>query len=265
MLALLLAPDLNNTMPLVPNRQWYWQLARTCFHYRHQLAALLEPEAIPTQRLGAYVEYLWQLVVRLHPHYQLLAHNLPIRIEKRTLGEIDLLVGTSQQQTEHWELAFKYYLTVNRHKAVGPNPQDQLQIKLARLADHQLKLGQFAATQRQLQQQGYRLPTTVRQLSKGYCFSQLTALDNQEDDGWLLIDEVSKRQYQATGPWYKLKKNHWLQRQNHTDDLLKVDWSTMQAMVKERPTLITAFNPKTGTEKRRIWLVNSQWYQAAHS
>lgn len=93
----------------------------------------------PSRRLGIYFEDLWGFVFEHHPHYQLLARNLPLREQGRTLGELDFLVRYLPEScVEHWELAVKFYLQVDGRHWVGPGLRDRLDVKLARMRNHQL-------------------------------------------------------------------------------------------------------------------------------
>ena len=98
-----------------------------------------------TRRLGAYYERLWQFALSNAPDVELLAANLPIREANHTLGEMDLLLRDADG-VHHLELSVKFYLGLDigdcaRHDHwLGPGSQDRLDIKLARLCNHQLPL-----------------------------------------------------------------------------------------------------------------------------
>lgn len=103
--------------------------------------------SLKSTRLGLYFEALWQFFLRQDPHYRLIAANLPVFDQQRTLGEFDLLLrDEAAGQIIHLELASKYYL--DRPDAgsgpfanwVGPNAQDRLDLKLNHLLTHQTRL-----------------------------------------------------------------------------------------------------------------------------
>ncbi|GAA4880795.1 DUF1853 family protein [Ferrimonas pelagia] len=113
-------------------------------------------------RLGHYYERLWLLALKLHPDYQVLAHDLHIKAGRRTLGALDLLIEhLPSQQIEHWELAIKFYLGEGETQAlnnwIGPGRKDRLANKLDRLTQHQLPLAFSSACQQRLQQQQWRI------------------------------------------------------------------------------------------------------------
>jgi hypothetical protein len=98
-----------------------------------------------TRRLGVYYERLWQFAVREAPGVELLAANLAIRHQGRTLGELDLLLSDAEG-VHHLELAIKLYLgpadTLGHDPFAwyGPGCQDRLGRKLAHLSEHQLPM-----------------------------------------------------------------------------------------------------------------------------
>lgn len=112
-------------------------------------------------RLGHYHERLWQFLLETAPCTHLLAHNLPVMRERRTLGELDMVY----QQTDsyrpadmrahrpghlpiHLEVAIKFYLgltegpgeTTSQARWVGPGCADSLAGKRSHLFHHQLPL-----------------------------------------------------------------------------------------------------------------------------
>lgn len=97
------------------------------------------------RRLGLYYERLWQYALCHAPDVQLLVANLPIRCHGQTLGELDLLTRDAEG-VHHVELAVKFYLGLDSGNCsqydhwLGPGSHDRLDIKLARLCQHQLPL-----------------------------------------------------------------------------------------------------------------------------
>jgi hypothetical protein len=138
-----------------------------------------EPEPLLTHlgnagggRLGLYFERLWHFLLQHDPHTQLLAHNLPIRENGRTLGEFDCLYYCYQrQQPIHLELAVKFYLAVPGHDYwLGPGGRDRLDIKLEHLLQRQMKLSQVPAARTPLAALGVTTPC-CEALIKGYLFA----------------------------------------------------------------------------------------------
>jgi hypothetical protein len=100
--------------------------------------------AARTWKVGIYCEALLTWWLTWNPQYDLLARNLQVRDEHRTLGAFDFVVRDETGQAQHWEVAVKFYLQ-REHSAewpawVGPNQRDRLDIKLERMGEHQLPL-----------------------------------------------------------------------------------------------------------------------------
>lgn len=102
-------------------------------------------------RLGLYHERFWQFLLARAPGTELLAHNLAIHRQGRTLGELDLLYRHREAPTPiHLEVAIKFYLGLpegpggETHQArwVGPGCVDSLASKREHLVRHQLPLAE---------------------------------------------------------------------------------------------------------------------------
>jgi hypothetical protein len=110
-------------------------------------------------KLGLYFESLWCFLFEHTPDWRLLAHNLPVYEQQRTVGAFDFLCA---QHNTFWhiEAAVKFYLyddsyshnnsCMNAHidnisAWFGPHREDQLAKKVERLLNHQLPLNQHPA------------------------------------------------------------------------------------------------------------------------
>lgn len=117
-----------------------------------------------SHRLGIYFESLWQFFLDQDPAFELLAHNLPIHNDGRTLGEFDCLYFCRErQQVVHLELAVKFFLgfagfvggddntmsgnepTSHAEQWLGPDAKDRLDLKLAHLLQRQTRLSDTPA------------------------------------------------------------------------------------------------------------------------
>ncbi|MBK5001529.1 DUF1853 family protein [Pseudomonas sp. S31] len=100
---------------------------------------------ITSRRLGLYYEGLWQFALGQAPGVELLAANLAIRTEGRTLGELDIVLRDGDG-CHHLELAIKLYLGPTDSDGddamqwLGPGCHDRLGSKLAHVATHQLPM-----------------------------------------------------------------------------------------------------------------------------
>lgn len=100
-------------------------------------------------RLGLVFECLWHFFLDQDPQTELIANNLPIRDNDRSVGELDILYHCHQRDTVvHLELAVKFYLDAGRplsagreqSRWLGPDCRDRLDKKIDRLQQHQLPL-----------------------------------------------------------------------------------------------------------------------------
>ena len=102
------------------------------------------------RRLGKYFETLWYYFFAHHPGYEILANNLQIIIDGRTLGEFDFIVlDRASGKTVHVEVAVKFFLatgdpgrgeTRDMANWYGPNLRDRLDQKVDHLIQRQVRL-----------------------------------------------------------------------------------------------------------------------------
>jgi hypothetical protein len=108
----------------------------------------------PTRRLGRYFELLLGYFLAHLPDTTILATNLQVQNEQRTLGEYDLVFRDSQAGNCHWEAAIKFYLQLSpvptQDSFVGPGGRDRLDLKLRRVFNQQLALSHTAPGKRAL-------------------------------------------------------------------------------------------------------------------
>lgn len=96
-------------------------------------------------RLGKYVERFVAHQLAENTSVKVIAENLQIQEDKRTLGEIDFLIEQNGQ-TVHIETIYKFYLydpqfaTNELECWIGPNKKDSLIEKLTKLRKKQLPL-----------------------------------------------------------------------------------------------------------------------------
>lgn len=131
-------------------------------------AALAQPALIQTaaealarqprrKRLGWHFENLVAALIQHSDRFDLVARNLVLRENGRTLGELDLLVRErASGELMHWELALKFYLGLGEGRGwPGPNPHDQLASKARHLYDVQLPRAAQPGAMAQLQAAGH--------------------------------------------------------------------------------------------------------------
>lgn len=176
---LLASPSLLTAVPDAPlARPWLDAAGQSAVEA--WLAALdAQPEPLhraldgfrPT-RLGRYAECLLEYFLTHGPSLRLVAANLPLRSNGKTLGEVDFLVDAPDGRRLHWELAVKCYLCAPVQAGasladfVGPNLVDRFDRKRSRLLEHQLRLGDRDGFARL----GYGAPSDAQMFIKGWLF-----------------------------------------------------------------------------------------------
>lgn len=132
-----------------------------------------------TDRLGAYAESLLAFwLAQQPPGVELLAANLAVRADARTVGEFDFLLRVHGQPL-HVEMACKFYLEAAPGCWVGSDLRDAMAIKHARMAS-QLALVRDARAQATLPPGFAGCPS--RTLLRGQLFR--SAVDPEEGSNW---------------------------------------------------------------------------------
>ncbi|WP_296636986.1 DUF1853 family protein [Polaribacter sp.] len=96
-------------------------------------------------RLGKYIERFVSYHLSTIKEVGILAENIQIQKDKRTLGELDCLL-TRNEKPVHLEIIYKFYLyddkvgTIEIEHFIGPNRKDALIEKLNKLKEKQLPL-----------------------------------------------------------------------------------------------------------------------------
>lgn len=96
-------------------------------------------------RLGQLAEQFIFNQIETNANYSLIAENIQIKTEQRTLGELDALVR-EKNSLVHLEIVYKFYVydpdygSSELEHWIGPNRKDSLIEKLNKLLDKQLPL-----------------------------------------------------------------------------------------------------------------------------
>lgn len=97
-------------------------------------------------RVGRYFENLHHGL--LGSSHAIVASHRTLGVRGRTLGELDILYAAPDGAIVHREIAVKFYLGLEgrteHHCWLGPHKRDRLDLKLARLIQHQLRLPSLA-------------------------------------------------------------------------------------------------------------------------
>jgi hypothetical protein len=146
---------------------WYRDLYSSSQSWLQELDAAPEKlqERLDSQkdrRLGRYFETLWAFWLENSQRFEIVEHNLPLRDEKKTLGELDFLVLDKQSGKHlHWEMAVKFYLgagdTQRQANWHGPGKKDRLDLKVEHLRNKQSVICKNSSVQPLLQKMGYQI------------------------------------------------------------------------------------------------------------
>ena len=202
-------------------------------------------------RLGVTAERLMERFIQLAPQLTLLDRNRVIRDEKRTLGEMDLLLETPSG-LEHWELSVKFYAYDPKPQLYfGSNTRDRLDLKVRRLLNHQLLLSSHPLVLETLPS-----PPLARGIMKGWLFYPMdespSSKPQQERGDWCTESRFLERRDQLEKKGVRfdaLDKTQWL--------MLKVDHGNGQST----RGLWQITHPNGSTER---WMVlDDDWAQRA--
>ena len=204
----------SNSLTLSESRKvWLHQLDQ---HPQPLLEAIA---ALKSRRLGLYHETLWHFFIANDAELDLIAHNVKVYRDKRTLGEIDVVYFCHTRQTYfHLELAIKYYLDhqlvddIPLSNWLGPNCNDRFDFKIQRMLDHQIQLSttpEGISTLLALGIQSIEPEISI----KGYLFYNDDKNNNRE------------RQEKADTPLNPLAKHHCQQQWRHMSQFLAEQYS----------------------------------------
>jgi uncharacterized protein len=214
--------------------------------------------ATPHHRLGYYVESLYACLITELLGWNILARNLPVRAGGTTLGELDFLLHNPHTDAvEHHEIAIKFYLgypgSADQSPGwYGPNPQDRLDIKTARI----------------------QAPAISRVFMPGYLFyphkpaPEITLPNSCPDHHlrgqWMYWENVTDID---TRTWVPLIKPHWLGPwvQPHAPDDIPLTQAFTDIKDTQMPRLfaIVQHDQISGLWKEvdRVFVVPAHWPQ----
>jgi len=157
--------------------------------------------------LGAYFEHLWLFYLKHSPRYELIASNLQVNEQGKTIGEFDIIAFDKHEQRYlHQELAIKYYLGHNQPQEsetrwIGPQSVDRLDIKMGKLINQQLRLSENVAAKNVLQNLDIK-QVEPQLLIKGCLFQRRQ--NNAPNQAYERPDYVDPEHVQAT--WLPFKE-----------------------------------------------------------
>lgn len=230
------------------------------------------PAPHPTdQRLGRRFERQVLTLLAAQPDLELLATNLVIQGETRTLGELDAIVYNRREQChEHWEITLKFYLGLSMEHWPGPDPRDSFAQRRARLRDHQFPLDQTPACRAQLRARGIPGIDRRRLFSRGRLYYPASGqLDMPEGahpahsrGRWWHTAELP-----ADMTWTVIQKPQWLclsPMSNKSTNRLATPQLLDYVQQSRSPVMVDAWCPQTATATPGF-VVSDSWLLDAQS
>jgi hypothetical protein len=268
----------NCAFPLTASRrQWLEALDRDATPLLEHLAGLRG------RRLGLYFESLWHFFLKQDDSVELVANNLPVQDDKRTLGEFDCLYFCRRRNCHvHLELAVKFYLgwcaepslepASTWQNWLGPETRDRLDIKINRLLEHQIRLGNTAAARpvlaslgikqllREIEIKGYLFRPTAVAMPPPQGFHQLQRLRS-----WVRLSDLATAS-QATGidGYQILPRMRWLSEvQIDPTEAISTPGELLAILYREMhrspgPRLVAALD-RSGAEIERFFVTGPDW------
>lgn len=274
----------NCALALTPEREhWLLELDADPTPLQDHMAKLR------SHRLGIYFESLWHFFLQQDSAVDLVAHNLPIRNEGKTIGEFDCIYYCHQRQRHiHLELAVKYFLSVDTHQGMsgqaelpassdlnqwwGPECQDRLDLKVNHLLDRQINLSDHPASKQALSDLGVEELHKEVEI-KGYLFQSIenpialpTGYNRQDiSDQWVHLPNLLEYCETMEAARFKhLPKFQWLSpavEKNKSDTLGASELEQLMLRHFEgesRPQLVAALD-EAGVECCRFFVVGKVW------
>ncbi|RJG19406.1 DUF1853 family protein [Alcanivorax profundi] len=199
-------------------------------------------------RIGLQFENQVAALVEHSSGLELVARNLPIRDEQRTLGELDLLVrDLDTGKLWHWELALKFYLGTP-DQWYGPNRRDTLARKIAHLHGEQLPRSQSSQASRTLSETGWKVDGQAL-LTRGRLFyrsghpEQPLRHPRHERGWWLPARGLPSQQ------WHTIPRTFWSCPSMSDKSTNTIDTRSLIDYVEEhsRPVMVlSALRPEPG-------------------
>ncbi len=224
-------------------------------------------------RLGHQMEYVFKQLIEHSEAYDVILHNLPIRQEKRTLGEIDfILTDKSTDKLIHIELTYKFYIIDPDlsnpeiiepdpiHSLIGPNRRDSFFLKMGKTKNKQFPLLHSEEAAQAL----HDIHIDHSEVEQQCCFKaqlyrpyghesvEIGTLNKECFAGyWLRYDDFNKSEF-ADAHYYIPTKSEWPIKPHK-----QVSWKTHHeiikdinlALISERAPMVWLKSPKGGYEK----------------
>lgn len=229
--------------------------------------------ALQERRSGRYFEALVVALLRGSQRFEVLAHDLQVREDKRTVGAFDVVLRDLQQDMHiHLELAYKQYLHRKGDPAlmqnwVGPRGRDRLDLKYNHMQERQLQLGSTPAGQACLRSLGIqhyqrwalmsgRLFSPWEEFMAGRQPDLPVACATSVEWGWWLSVEQQRELEQAQGVAYLLPPRCAIApiQAEDCEHLECLEWPRVQQLLDLGIPSLVALT-RDGVESSRGWIV----------
>lgn len=250
----------------------HWDMIRTW----DADSTLLPPRlaAEPKRLLGLYVEELYHSLLEDLLGWRVVARNIPVHGEGRTIGEMDFLVeNPATGRVEHHEIAIKFYLGYPEGSNVhwyGPNPADRLDLKTQRMLSHQSQLSARPEALPRLHSLGIHEGPESRVFMPGYLFypvdQELNTPSQADPDHarglWLFIDQLNT--VSGLDNFMPLEKPNWLGPwfQKAEPDAALVTRALAEVEARRHPRL---FAQLEWNEDYQLWVEQQRYFVVPRS
>lgn len=227
-------------------------------------------------KVGLYFERLILYWLKHIRGVELVAHAKAVRVDGKTLGELDFLFVDERGRLTHWEVAVKFYLYLPEEpwrgsRFVGPNSNDSFERKSRRIFDHQLPMSHQVRDDVEIREAvvkgcvfyppGLGSPSTLPEFMS----------TNHESGSWVCRSDLQAI-VDASGSYQTLAKPFWLSANTSDekevtmlsrDDFVASVDRTLQEF--DRPVLAVRWENATGKSKssscfpHRFFIVPEHW------
>lgn len=188
--------------------------------------------------LGKRMESFFELAIKYSDRYDLIASNIQVIDDGRTLGELDFLVrDISRNKVLHIELIYKLYIFDPENADlgwIGPNRRDSFSKKSTRLIRHQFPLLYQRATRTYLEKLGLNSEDIEQQI----CFKAKLFPSGEHVNpfhninpvcitgNWIKKEDLIKRD--DAGLYYSPKKRDWSCQPNNN-----ITWYSIEEIISQ--------------------------------
>ncbi len=227
-----------------------------------------------TRLLGKYFEALLEYALIKSPYKKLIASNLQINSNGKTIGELDFIYrNLIEEKIIHLEAAGKFFIAINREELLGPNPNDSLEKKIDKIKTNQISLSSSNEGKEELKSLGIDEEVFPRALIKGYLFypNENNSLPNYINPNHMRGNVLRENDFKMlkvnSCKWKILDRKEWVSPFATKDEKILCDLETLREKVgnyfaKENyPLLISKLESKGEIylESERYFIISNNW------